>query len=174
MTAKGHMTLATTVALISFNTLPYFLLLSFKKLGIIYFSAIIGSIFPDIDEENSYIGRRLPLFSIITSSIFKHRTLTHYLILPLIIAIAGLFTSGLNQLICFSFAFGILMHDVGDMLTKGGINGFFFPLFSNAKIALLPRALRFYTNSIAEYMIILFLTAINRFLAYLLIKRILH
>ncbi len=174
MTAKGHMTLATTATLISFNALPYFQKLPLVDIGIIYFSVLTGSVLPDIDEENSYIGRRLPLFSIITSSIFKHRTLTHYLILPLIIAILGFFASGLNQLICFSFAFGILMHDVGDMLTKGGINGFFFPFFPNTKIVLLPRALRFYTDSITEYMVILFLMITNLFLAYFFMQRILH
>ena len=174
MTAKGHMTLATTAALTSFITLPYFQKLPLIDVGIIYFSILVGSVLPDIDEENSYIGRRLPLFSIITSSIFKHRTITHYFIVPLLITILGFFMSGVSQILCFSLAFGILMHDVGDMLTKGGINGFFFPMLPNTKIALLPRALRFYTNSITEYMIILFLMVLNLFLVFLFIKRIWH
>jgi len=172
MTAKGHMTLATTATLISFNALPYEF--SIAKIVVIYFTIIVGSVLPDIDEENSYIGRRLPLFSVITSTVFKHRTFTHYFILPVIIAIIGLFIVGLNQVICFSLAFGILLHDMGDMLTKGGINGFFFPFFPNTKIALLPRAVRFYTNSITEYMVILFLMIVNLFLAYLFIRRIIY
>ncbi len=170
MTAKGHMTLATTATLISFNTLPYFKKLQIGYLVGIYIFILFGSVLPDLDEENSYIGRKLPLFSVITSSIFKHRTITHYFFIPLIIVFFAFVSNGLNRILLLSLSFGVFMHDVGDMLTKGGIIGFFFPFFPNTRVALLPRFFRFYTDSITEYMIILFLMFINLFLAYLFIR----
>ncbi len=174
MTAKGHMTLATTATLITvYTALPYFLMhFDTEKIIIIYFLIIFGSVLPDIDEENSYIGRRFMLISTITSTIFKHRTITHYLIFALAIAFTGFFLPDYKY-IFYSIAIGVLLHDCGDMLTKGGITGFFFPFFPNTRIVLLPRFLRFYTNSINEYFLILGLVCLNIFLTITLLMRLL-
>jgi len=72
MTAKGHVLLASCVALGSFCAIkksifntsfdiqaPYSIYM--------YISIIIGSLFPDIDEENSYIGNKLRPISIVFS-----------------------------------------------------------------------------------------------------------
>lgn len=45
----------------------------------IYFIRL-GSIFPDIDCQQSYLGRRLPLVSRIINSKFPHRSFTHSLL----------------------------------------------------------------------------------------------
>lgn len=161
MTAKGHMLLASTL---SFGALTYakqhyplFAPSSLIPLAVIIGGVISGSIFPDIDEDESYIGNKLKLFSIVVSSIFKHRTFTHYLITPVLcLLLTYYFIEPLSytQLFFYAFSAGILMHDLGDMLTNGGIRGFFFPLFPNTRIALLPSFLRFSTFSLTEYVFI--------------------
>ena len=88
----------------------------------------------------------------------KHRTLTHWLITPLLIAAIGVFNGNdYVSLILFSIALGMLTHDIGDMLTNRGIRGFFFPLFPNMNVLLLPRILVFETFSVAEMIVNLFL-----------------
>lgn len=74
------------------------------------------------------------------------------MILPLLIATSAYFGafSECTKIIIYGFAFGILMHDAGDMLTKGGIKGFLFPFFPNTTVALLPKFMRFYTGSLQE------------------------
>jgi inner membrane protein len=58
------------------------------------------------------------------------------------------------------------MHDIGDMLTKGGIKGFFYPFMKNKTIRILPQHKAFYTNSITEYIIVFFIYIIDIFLVY--------
>ncbi|AHJ12972.1 putative membrane protein [Sulfurospirillum multivorans DSM 12446] len=161
MTAKGHMLLASTI---TFGALTYvkqhypiYSPSSLVSVVIILSGIIVGSIFPDIDEDESYIGNKLKLFSVVISSLFKHRTFTHYLITPILCLTLTYFfvePHSYTQLFFYSFSIGILMHDLGDMLTNGGIRGFFFPLFPNTRIALLPSFLRFGTFSLTEYVFI--------------------
>lgn len=183
MTAKGHMTLASASTIALMDTALYFhggeIFQMIDKryfieyVSIFYFFVIFGSLLPDIDESKSYIGRRLSGIAIIMSSIFKHRTFTHYLILPVSIFISSFFVESIEAKIAiYGLAFGVLMHDAGDMLTKGGINGFFFPFFPTTKIALLPRIFRFYTNSVTEYLVILVLIIANIVFVYVGIKEI--
>ena len=171
MTAKGHMALATTFALASIDiATKYFIDIDYQYLIIFYIGVLFGSVLPDIDEDGSYIGRKLSFISIIISSLLKHRTFTHYLILPIFILSSILLVDKLwQEALIIGISFGVLAHDMGDMLTKGGINGFFFPFFPNRKIALLPKSLRFYTGSDTENLFILILTITNGFLFYMLI-----
>lgn len=176
MTAKGHVLLASSITLGSFifivNTPSISRAINIvPPYSIVFFIAVIvGSLLPDIDESESYVGRRLKIISVIVSSVFKHRTFTHYLIVPLVLTIVAIFVSDAGmQTALFGLAFGILLHDAGDMLTKGGIKGFLFPFFPNTKIALLPEFIRFRTFSIQEYIFIyLFLVPINIYFIYLL------
>jgi len=172
MTAKGHVALASAVTLsyfyvdnVSITTLPYF--------EYFLFAILFGSLFPDIDEPESYIGNKLKVISIVMSSIFKHRTFTHYLIFPLVLALIAFFyiDNTFNKVTILGFAIGILLHDIGDMLTKGGIKGFSWPIFPNTRIALLPYFLRFKTFSIEESVLIyLGLIPLNVFLVFYLSK----
>jgi inner membrane protein len=165
MTAKGHMALASAVTLSYLyvdndliSTLPYF--------EYFLIAILIGSLFPDIDEPESYIGNKLKVVSILTSVIFKHRTFTHYLIFPLALIFIALYVDNtFNKVTILGFAIGILLHDAGDMLTNGAIKGFLWPIFPNTRIALLPNFLRFNTFSIQEYILVyLVLTPLNIFL----------
>jgi inner membrane protein len=162
MTAKGHMLLASTLSFgglcIVKKYFPAYLPSSYMSLLVSYSGVIIGSVLPDIDEENSYIGNRFKLFSIVISSLIKHRGITHYLITPVVMFLCTYYlldnSNPFVKLFLFSLCIGVLMHDLGDMLSNGGIRGFLFPLFPNTRIALLPSFLRFDTFSLTEYVFI--------------------
>lgn len=154
MTAKGHVVLAVTP------------LSAFYGSGLIYepivlLAVIISALLPDIDEPGSYLGRRFYFLSGIFRDLgLKHRGFTHFFIIPLVIILLGfLLQDGIG--LFFWIGFGILMHDVGDLLTKGGIDSFFYPLFENKKIGLLPKKFRFRTFSFTEKIIIFLLIVTN-------------
>lgn len=165
MTYKTHVALALLPAV---AVESYFNYLSFEVELIIYMFTSIGALAPDLDEEGSYLSKKIPIVPFILSLFgVVHRGITHRLIFVLGILIVGFILNGiyafegLTKLAIVSFAYGYLMHLMGDMLTKGGINKFFYPL-SNARGVLLPRVLRFYTNSVTEkiwFTIILIFTA---------------
>jgi inner membrane protein len=153
MTAKGHVVLAITPlsVLYGMNTFlsPEILL-----------PVLFGSLLPDIDEPGSYIGRKFYFISGIFRDLgLEHRGFTHFLIIPLSLMMISyvLFDGGW----LFWLAFGIFMHDVGDMLTKGGIISFFYPLGIGKKIGLLPKTFRFRTFSLTEKIVILLLLLMN-------------
>ena len=162
MTAKGHVLLASALTLGGAVYLkshyPIYLPSSISSIGAILGGIYLGSLLPDIEEPESYIGNKFKLFSIVIASMIKHRTLTHYLITPLLVFSLSLFLLvpySFAQLFCVGIALGMLMHDIGDMLTNGGIRGFFFPFFPNTRIAILPSFLRFETFGFVEYLFIL-------------------
>lgn len=116
---------------------------------------LLGAVFPDIDEPKSFIGRKLPLLSRIISLSFSHRGFTHFLAFPLIFFIASFMFSGVLQSSLIAFACGILLHQIGDMLTISGIPHYFFPI-SKSRAVLLPQYLRFRTGSKVELAILSF------------------
>jgi membrane-bound metal-dependent hydrolase YbcI (DUF457 family) len=94
-----------------------------------------------------------------------HRGITHWAI-----SIFSIFFIGIllcfydSNFIKYSYAFygfslGYFFHLIGDMMTKGGINNFFFP-FSSLNVVVLPRKYRFYTGSIQEVFLFLFLLVV--------------
>ena len=169
MTAKGHVVLASVLAYmpVTYAINNY----SYTEAIISYLVILVGSLLPDIDEPNSYIGKKtFHISSVLKILGLKHRSITHWLITPLLIVTVGmLIDSNLIALVLFSVAFGILAHDIGDLLTYGGINGFFFPFFPNRKAVLLPKILRFETFSITEKVLILILLGVNFLLYYKLL-----
>jgi len=154
MTAKGHVVLAVT---------PLSAIYGSKLLyePVILLVVIISSLLPDIDEPKSYIGRRLYFLSGIFRDLgLKHRGFTHFFFIPLSIMLLGFIVQdGIG--LFFWVGFGILMHDLGDLLTKGGIDSFFYPFLPGKKIGLLPKQLRFKTFSLIEKIIIFLLIFIN-------------
>lgn len=161
MTAKGHILLASALtmggAVYLKNHYPIYLPSSLSSIIAILGGIYLGALLPDIEEPESYIGNKFKLFSIVFASFIKHRTLTHYLITPtLIIALAFyvLTPYSFSQLFFYALAIGMVMHDIGDMLTNGGIRGFFFPFFPNTRIALLPSFLRLETFGFIEHLFI--------------------
>ena len=166
MTAKGHLALALLPAI------PIAAYLNPQE-QVVFLGAVgFGSLLPDIDEPNSYIGRRFNFLSLFLKILgIKHRTFTHYLIFPVIVFLISIFLSGIYKTTGLGIAFGILMHDIGDMLTKGGIKGFFYPFLKEKTIRILPKNIAFYTNSVTEYMLIFILYLVD---FYLINKYIYH
>ena len=115
---------------------------------------IIGSLLPDIDEPESYIGKRFLPVSGVVNILFGHRGASHYLIAPLTLLLVALFTSGVVSLFFIGLSFGYFFHLIGDMMTLGGIKGFLFPFGQKGKVyAVLPKRFRFRTNSLYEKLI---------------------
>ena len=164
MTVKGHTILASfsLITIGTYNNIPL------DTFTIFYSGGIIGALLPDIDEKQSYIGRKLKIISSIISSIFGHRTFTHYLIFPVLIFLCGFyFLEGALKTFVTGLAVGVLLHDLGDMLTKGGIVGFFWPILAKTRIALMPKPLRFYTGSLQEHILIISLLVGNIVMGYI-------
>jgi len=150
--------------------------LEFSSMGmaLFIFLVLFGSLFPDIDEPNSYIGRRFWFMSWpikLLSHLFpflKHRGITHLFLVPVSLGIAAFYG---ENIWLGGFAIGWLLHTLGDLITVGGIRGYFYPFFSTRKIVLLPYPLRFYTRGVAEQILIFFLLLLNGYVVYTLILR---
>lgn len=115
----------------------------------------IGSVFPDIDEPESWIGRRTIFISNFIKFIFGHRGMTHTILSSILIFISVFMLSKYLKInetgiyLSVGFAVGWLLHSIGDAHTKGGVP-LFLP-FSKKKFYVLPKILRFKTNSWVEY-----------------------
>ena len=173
MTAKGHVLLASAIGMSGLLSVKHILpgmLPPPSFLPFIFTGIILGSLLPDIDEDRSYIGNKFKVFSIVFGALVKHRTFTHYLFLPILLAYIAFFSfnqHSLEQLFTYSICVGMILHDVGDMLTQTGIRGFFYPFFPDTRIAILPSFLRFTTFSITEYLFIgIVLIPINIYLFF--------
>lgn len=92
--------------------------------------SVIGSLFPDIDHRGSYLGKRLPLLSWITSKTLGHRGGTHSPIIAialttLLIWIVAMFCSGTAELFLLTLLIGCLngaiSHIFLDSLTVMGV-----------------------------------------------------
>ncbi len=157
MTAKGHILLALALAApISYNINHTEVFLS---------ALTLGAIFPDIDEPESSIGHKVIILPHIIKRVFGHRGFTHRFIIPYLLFMSSLAFAGATQIAVFGFAFGYLAHTVGDMLTKSGIDNYFWPM-RTGKIALLPLSLRFKTGGMVEYILIGCLALLNVVLYY--------
>lgn len=160
MTAKGHTLLGLNATALLFQYEPIreaFFHLDYSgipALAIIVFAVLLGTLFPDMDEHGSYISRRLPLLTIF-GFVVKHRTITHFFITgAAIITYSFYFVhESLYRLFFIFFGAGWILHTVGDLLTKGGIKGYFWPLYPNTTIGLLPKPFRFTTNGATEHVI---------------------
>jgi inner membrane protein len=110
----------------------------------VFVGTFIGAILPDIDEPNSYIGKRLKFVSKILKFFkLKHRTYTHSLFFPLLI-----FLLGKIHPVFYFISFGVFMHIIGDFLTNGGVP-LFYPLYKKKLCLKL-----FKTGSILEFIIV--------------------
>ena len=156
MTHSSHVSL-------SLNALFLVVILTCNVFGVFFraelFSPVLvgvvfGSLLPDIDEPESFIGKRMLPLSAIVSFLFRHRGASHYLLTPVIIFTVAIFTSGVVSLFLVGVAFGYFFHLIGDMMTLGGIKGFLFPFGQKGKVyAVLPKRFRFRTNSLYEKLI---------------------
>ncbi|MGO9818436.1 MAG: metal-dependent hydrolase [Acidocella sp.] len=115
MMAKSHVVvgIATWVA-----TAP---LLHLSPVNPLYLAlAVAGSLLPDVDHPNSWIGRRSRPVSTAIAAALGHRGLTHSAV-----AVAGLVAlllhAGYQQAEVSALAVGYLSHLAADMLTPRGL-----------------------------------------------------
>ena len=123
-----------------------------KNTIIFLFITSLFAIFPDIDERNSKIGRKLKFLSYPIGLIFKHRGLFHTIYPPIVILILFLI---LNNVIYGIAAFlGYFSHLLMDALTINGIR----PLHP-----LIDKRIRGFvkTNTFLEFLIFLLIIAID-------------
>jgi len=173
MTHKTHVTFSINAFLLPVVSYAY---LTNNSIDIVQFNAVasgvvLGSLLPDIDEPQSRIGKRTMGISNIIKAIFGHRGATHYLIAPLIILLLALFVYQSNQiygLFTLGVSYGYLFHLFGDMMTISGIRRFFYPFGKKKPYWILPKKLRFYTNSFKEHVLNAALTALLGGQIYLL------
>lgn len=94
----------------------------------------IGSLFPDIDKANSYIGRRAKIISTINEIAFGHRGLFHYPIfyvalIPILLWAIQTFAKVIiiqpAEIITLGFGVGVFSHLFLDSFNEGGISWLF-------------------------------------------------
>ena len=143
MTYVTHTSFAISLGLAPIVLMPD--LITMKELSFYLMGISFGAIFPDIDEPQSYIGRRVPILPRVIKTFFGHRGLTHqfiFFLIPLITVIA--FQTEIKNIYYGLYLFliatciGMFLHQVGDMLSgsknfKGGIRDYFYPFTSSGK-----------------------------------------
>jgi inner membrane protein len=82
--------------------------------------AVAGSLLPDIDHPQSWIGRRARPISTAIAATFSHRGLTHSAI-AVFALVALLLHAGYRQGTVSALAVGYLSHLAADMLTPRGL-----------------------------------------------------
>ena len=125
MIASTHITFAEFIYLLLLTTTG--VVLSATNAIIIAFAAVL----PDIDTAASIIGKTCPFISKPLERRFGHRTLTHSMMMIVIIAIAGIPIFILKQDIYFCSIIGYASHPFLDTATVNGVK-LFYP-FSKVK-----------------------------------------
>jgi inner membrane protein len=99
--------------------------------GSLFFAGglILGSLLPDVDEPNSFIGTRVPFVSVPANAMLGHRGCTHFVVLPVSVFILSLFLPSLWSATFFGLSIGWLSHILGDLFFGGGIKGVLYPLY---------------------------------------------
>lgn len=114
-------------------------LMDSKSLLVAASGLVIGSLFPDIDHQNSFLSRKVKPLSWLTSKVLKHREFTHsivgtisiYYLLRLILDKMAIDII-LGDIFVKAFIIGMVSHILLDMLTVAGVV-LFYPL-SKARI----------------------------------------
>lgn len=104
--------------------------------GVFLGGAFLGSILPDIDHKNSYIGKKAKTVSKAINKLAGHRKLFHAPLLFLFLYSTGLgMTSNVLTLLGIKgLFFGVLSHLILDSFTVGGLP-WFYP-FSKKRFSL--------------------------------------
>lgn len=97
----------------------------------VFLSTAFGSIFPDIDNSQSMLGRKVKPLSYLLNKMFGHRGFIHspcnlIFISSIIAIILSIFDLSKYYPPLFGFIIGVCTHLLLDAITKGGIP-FLFP-----------------------------------------------
>lgn len=130
----------------------------YAVMGIVTASALVGSLAPDIDIEQSTFSKRVPILSIpykliakLPFKCFQHRGITHSLLFPLIFVGLCLYFTEMNHYIVLALlglTVGTLSHIILDMLNYKGV-AIFSPIW-NKMFHLTPYALAVEAGSFGE------------------------
>lgn len=120
--------------------------------------ALLGSLFPDLDEPQSTIGRSAFIVSLLLSLFTKHRGITHTVVVILLYIIVSILMfifipKPWMVWAAVAFVVGNIMHIMGDMLTFSGVE-ILYPMIIK-KFYLLPESLRFRTGGSLERFVLL-------------------
>ncbi|MEG1002581.1 MAG: metal-dependent hydrolase [Clostridium sp.] len=145
MTKETHTSGGFFIALLALNSFTakyisnYDLYYKIFLIIIYFYSANLGSLFPDIDMKSSFISKRHPFIAKHFGKRLRHRGITHsliflftlFLLFKVLISISSFNIVVIT--ISYGFLFGYTSHLLLDLLTKEGIE-LFFPLKTNIKI----------------------------------------
>lgn len=93
---------------------------------------MIGSVLPDIDEPNSFMGRRSLGLSLVINRLFGHRGFTHSLVCWMFVTTICLLFS---KPFTIGISLGFFLHILGDLFSTSGLR-LFLP-FSNKRVKML-------------------------------------
>jgi inner membrane protein len=97
---------------------PSFGLPSFSPSALVL--AAVGSVLPDIDHPQSWIGRRIGLISRLLASVVGHRGITHSLF-AVALGIYLLHQNRIGGVVTTPLVIGYVSHLAADFLTPGGL-----------------------------------------------------
>lgn len=125
--------------------------------GLLLGGAIVGSLFPDIDHKNSYIGQKAKSVSKAINKFAGHRKLFHAPLIYLFLYSIGIgmIKEKLGLVLINGLFLGIFSHLILDSFTIGGLP-WFYP-FSKKKVSLA----KVKTNGKLEDILCGILTCIN-------------
>ncbi len=111
---------------LAFAALVFIFLSKYLK-GSMYIAlaiCLVAALLPDLDHAKSKVGRKLPILSKITQSIFSHRGFVHSLLFAMIsflIIYIILSHYALNTFYAYAFLIGYLSHLAIDSLNPQGV-----------------------------------------------------
>ena len=120
MTAPTHIAFGLLTVASSFSLFS----MSFHRNIPAVACAIIGSLLPDVDSPNSYIGRIMPFASIPIERRWGHRTVTHSLLCMIALSVVTLPLLAYQSACYAAVLIGYMSHLIADCTTKSGV-----PLF---------------------------------------------
>lgn len=91
-----------------FETIEYFILVP------------IGIVLPDIDKDNTLVGRRVKPLSKFINKKVGHRTLTHSLFFITVLYYSSIIAFG-NNIVSTGLMIGCVMHVLFDLMTPWGV-----------------------------------------------------
>ena len=143
-----HLAFGFLVSLIALN------FINIENTILFILTTIFFSIFPDIDETRSKIGRKYNLISKIINFFFGHRGFIHTIYIPLILFFSFSF---INYDVSIAILIGYFSHLFLDAITKAGIR----PLYP-----IINKRINgpFKTNSIIEKIIFISIISVNLYL----------
>lgn len=125
----------------------------------VFFLILFGSVFPDIDQKNSFIGKIFRPLNEFVTSLSKHRGIFHSVWFVIILNLLFYFLIKEYLIYSLYFSIGYISHLISDALTYAGIN-FLHPIKKFNISGFIA------TGSFSEFLFDILLVVIIIFLVY--------